>query len=143
MNAVVVISQETEKSEVHRRLSPRLWRVHALLLQWGEWEHRFPGGFASTWVTGRPSSDGHPGSAVPTGVLEPETVSAARRAVHALETPERRVVEADYCYIHEPRRMRIVRAVQDPGITDEREKERLYREYLNRGRWQVKILLRV
>ena len=143
MSAVMAIPLETEKSEVHRRLSPRLWRVHAFLLQWGEWEHRFPGGFASTWVTERPGSDGHPGSSVPMGVLEPEMVSATRRAVHALELPEWRVVEAEYCFVHEPRRMRVVRAVQDPSLHDEHEKERVYRECLNRGRWQLKALLRV
>jgi len=137
-----VLQERVDKSEVHRRLSPRLWRVHAQLLEWGEWEHRWPGGFASTWVTGRPASDGHPGSTIPTGVLEPEEVSATRRAVHALEMPEWRVVEAEYCFVHEPRRMRIVRAVQEPGIS-EIEKDRLYREFLNRARWQVKVLLRI
>jgi hypothetical protein len=142
MSAVMALVDDIEKSEVHRRLSPRLWRVHAVLIQWGEWEHRYPGGFASTWVTERPPSEGPPGSAVPTGVLEPEMVSAARRAVHALEMPERRVMEAEYCFVHEPRRMRIVRAVQDPSV-DERDRDRIYREYLNRGRWQLKALLRV
>lgn len=132
---------EPEKSEVHRRLSPRLWRVHTLLLQWGEWEHRFPGGFPCVWITERPASNGHPGSSIPTGVLEPEDVSATRRAVHALDLPEWRVIEAEYCFVHEPRRMRVVRAVQE--IVDEREKDRMYREYLNRGRWQLKVLLRV
>ncbi len=143
MNAVLRVPDETEKSEVHRRLSPRLWRVHAFLLQWGEWEHRFPGGFASTWVTGRPSSDTPPGSTIPVGILEPEGVSATRRAVHALDLPEWRVVESEYCFVHEPRRMRVVRAVQDSSAGDDRERERLYREYLNRGRWQLKALLRV
>lgn len=114
-----------------------------MLLEWGEWEHRFPGGFASTWVTERPPTDGHPGSQIPTGVAEPEDVSAARRAVHALDMPEWRVVEAEYCFVHEPRRMRIVRAVQEPSVIDDRERERLYREYLNRARWQIKALLRV
>lgn len=136
------IQSKIDKTEVHRRLSPRLWRVHAQLLQWGEWEHRYPGGFASTWVTGQPPSDTPPGSRIPTGTLEPEEVSATRRAVHALDLPEWRVVEAEYCFVYEPRRMRIVRAVQEPGIS-EVERERLYREYLNRGRWQLKALLRI
>jgi hypothetical protein len=138
----VMTTADDEKSEVHRRLSQRLWRVHAMLLQWGEWEHRYPGGFASTWVTGRPSNDCHPGSSIPTGVVEPEGVSATRHAVHALELPEWRVVEAEYCFVHEPRRMRIVRAVIDCGVSDS-ERERYYRECLNRARWQLKVLLRV
>lgn len=138
MNAVVQI----DKSEVHRRLTPRLWRVHAILLQWGEWEHRFPGGFMSTWITERPPTGGHPGSQIPMGIIEPAEVSAARRAVHALDIPEWRVVEAEYCFVHEPRRMRIVRAVQEPDARNDDERDRLYREYLNRGRWQVKVLLR-
>ncbi len=131
-----------DKTEVHRRLSPRLWRVHAQLLTWGEWEHRYPGGFPTTWITGRPLSDVPPTSSIPTGTLEPEEVSATRRAVHALDVPEWRVVESEYCFVYEPRRMRVIRAVQESGIS-EVERERLYREYLNRGRWQLKVLLRI
>lgn len=139
MSAVVTLP--VERSEAHRRLSPRLWRVHAQLLEWGDWEKRCPGGFASSWITGRPPGSGIPGSQVPAGILEPELVSATRRAVHALDVPEWRVVEAEYCFVSEPRDMRIIRAVQEFGSRDERD--RLYREYLNRGRWQVKALLRV
>jgi hypothetical protein len=113
-----------------------------MLLQWGEWQYRYPGGFPSVWVTGLPPGDGPPGSQIPTGTLEPEGVSATRHAVYSLEMPERRVVEAEYCYVHETRRLRVVRAVQEPDIS-ETERERLYREYLNRSRWQLKALLRV
>lgn len=142
MNAVMV-NVTVEKSEIHRRLNPRLWKVHAMLLEWGEWEHKYPGGFQSCWITERPPSGGHPGSQVPVGVLEPEDVSSTRNAVHALDIPEWRVVEAEYCFVHEPRRMRIVRAIQEPDATTDDERERRYREYLNRSRWQVKVLLRV
>lgn len=142
-SAVAVESiAEASKSEVHRKLSPRLWRVHAMLLQWGEWEHRWPGGFPSTWITERPPTGGHPGSQIPTGIVEPEEVSGTRRAVHALDVPEWQVVEAEYCYVHETRRMRIVRAVKDPDVTNDNERERVYRERLNRARWQLKALLR-
>jgi hypothetical protein len=132
-----------DKSEVHRKLSLRLWRVHAMLLEWGEWEHRWPGGFASTWVTGSPPNDGHPTSQIPTGIIEPENVSATRRAVHALELPEWRVMESEYCFVHEPRRKRIIRAIKDPDIHVDSERERVYRERLNRARWQAKALLGV
>jgi hypothetical protein len=45
--------------------------------------------------------------------------------------------------VHEPRRKRIIRAIKDPDIHVDSERERVYRERLNRARWQAKAPLGV